>query len=76
MSKEDILKAYSERLKEIAPLVTAQDRRDACSELNCDIATVSKYFNGKGAKIDFADSLLKFLTGKIEKRKELLNATA
>ncbi len=72
MSKEDILKAYSEKLKEIAPLVTAQDRRDACQELNCDIATVSKYFNGKGAKIDFADSLLKLFTTKINDRSKML----
>ena len=74
MSKEDMLKALLEKLKEIAPLVTAQDRRDACKELNCDTATVSRYFNGKGFKVDFAESLLIFFNAKIEGRKRLIEA--
>jgi len=74
MSKEDILKGLSEKLKEVAPLVTAQDRRDACKDLNCDTATISRYLNAGGRKIDFAEALLIFFNKKIESRKSLIEA--
>lgn len=57
-----------ERLLELKPNVTAADRKEApASE-----ATIVAYLNGQGKDLDTAIKLLRFFSGRIEERRELI----
>ncbi len=56
--------------------VTANDRAVVCRKLKITRMTVSTYINGQGADNDLAVKILNVLTQQIQKRDELIKATA
>lgn len=73
MSIEDLIVEWNEKLKKIAPLVTAKDKSAAIDELNIHYATVHRYLNGSVKKVDTASDLLEFFNKRIESRNKVLN---
>ncbi len=72
----DTLNKYSDQLKSIAINVTPDDKKTVMNALRISRPTLDKYLQGKAAKVDTANLMLKFLTRRISAReKELLDST-
>jgi hypothetical protein len=71
-SKEVIIHKLTERITQLKPEVTAEDRRKAAKELEIDIMTVMRYLQGHVKKVDTGTKLLKFLQTRIKERNEIL----
>jgi hypothetical protein len=66
----------SKKLKEVAPSVTVEDRKEACTKFLRSHATISHYLSGVVRNEDFGLNLLEFFHGRINEREERLKAIA
>lgn len=63
------LEAANEALAEMAPNISASDRREAPGS----VATIVKYLKGDGKDLDTAMELLQFFRKRIEDRRKVIN---
>lgn len=66
----------AEKLKEVSPMVTVEDRKEACAKFLKSRFTIFKYLAGEVRNADFGLELLEFFHGRIADRAERLKAIA
>jgi predicted transcriptional regulator len=64
----NLLTTYGEKLKQLSPNVSLQDKADAKKAVGISRPTIEKYLNGNVVKMDTADKLIKFFSKRILRR--------
>lgn len=64
-----------EILVKLKPIVSAQDRKDAMSELQLSDATIAGYLKGRVLDLSTAEKIIVFFSERVDRRDELFTKT-
>jgi predicted ester cyclase len=62
----------AEQLKELATMVTEEDRLTAALEHHCSYTTIIRYLAGEAKKLDFAIKLIQFFNKRVQERQRTI----